>query len=151
MRITKTTALLSTIALVALNACAPRSDAGDSAAGRVGDSAGARQAGDTSRPANCTALETRPVNATGQEPAFRGQTRTCGMTSDVAFDVTVVAKGLAKPWSVEPLPNGDLLVSEKPGRMRIVSAAGQIGAPITGVPKVDSAGQGATPRSGVAA
>lgn len=87
-------------------------------------------------------VETRPANAPQQQPAFAGQTRACGLTSNVAFDVVVVAKGLSKPWSVEPMPNGDLLVSEKPGRMRIVSAAGQVGAPIAGVPAVDAAGQG---------
>src|SRR5262245_34206145 len=88
------------------------------------------------------ALETRPPNAEGQQPAFPGQTRVCGVRSDVAFDVVVLARGLVKPWSVEPLPGGDLLVSERPGRLRIVSANGAIGAPIDGVPAVDSRGQG---------
>src|SRR3954469_4798288 len=90
----------------------------------------------------CTPLETRPPTAKGQQPAFAGQTRTCGLRSDVAYDVTVVAKGLAKPWSVEPLPGGDFLVTEKPGRLRIVSRSGSIGEPIAGVPAVDSKGQG---------
>jgi glucose/arabinose dehydrogenase len=90
----------------------------------------------------CTPLETRPPTAKGQQPAFAGQTRTCGIRSDVAYDVTVVAKGLAKPWSVEPLPGGDFLVTEKPGRLRIVSRSGSIGEPIAGVPAVDSRGQG---------
>jgi glucose/arabinose dehydrogenase len=53
-----------------------------------------------------------------------------------------VAKGLDKPWAVEPLPGGDLLVTEKPGRLRIVTAAGKIGEPVTGVPAVDARGQG---------
>ena len=90
----------------------------------------------------CTPLETREPNATGQRPAFEGQTRTCGVTSNVAFDVTVVAKGLEHPWAVEPLPDGSLLVTEKPGRMRVVSAKGEIGRPIAGVPAVDADGQG---------
>ena len=46
----------------------------------------------------------------------------------------MLAKGLENPWAVEPLPDGDLLVTEKPGRMRIVSAKGEIGEPIAGVP-----------------
>ncbi|HSJ96923.1 MAG TPA: PQQ-dependent sugar dehydrogenase, partial [Myxococcota bacterium] len=54
----------------------------------------------------------------------------------------VLAKGLDEPWAVEPLPGGDLLVTEKPGRMRIVTAAGELGEPIRGVPKVDDRGQG---------
>ena len=80
--------------------------------------------------------------ASDQKPASPGQTRTCGVKSNVAFDVTVVARGLQKPWSVEPLPGGDLLVTEKGGRLRIVSAAGQIGEPISGLPAVDGRGQG---------
>lgn len=90
----------------------------------------------------CTPLETRPANAPDQQPAFAGQTRTCGVTSSGAFDVTVVARGLEKPWSVEPLPTGELLVTEKPGRMRIVTQSGSVGQPITGVPTVDGRGQG---------
>ena len=56
--------------------------------------------------------------------------------------MTVLAKGLDHPWSVEPLPAGDFLVTEKPGRMRVVSASGAVGEPIAGVPPVDDAGQG---------
>jgi len=92
--------------------------------------------------AGCKPLETREPNASGQRPAFPGQSRTCGIKSDVAFDVTVVAKGLEHPWAVEPLPDGDLLVTERPGRMRVVSAAGKLGEPLTGLPKVDARGQG---------
>lgn len=87
-------------------------------------------------------LETRDANAPDQRPAFPGQTRTGSVRSNVAFDVVVLATGLDKPWSVEPLPGGDLLVTEKPGRMRIVSAAGQVGEPIAGLPPVAARGQG---------
>ena len=45
-------------------------------------------------------------------------------------------------WAVEPLPGGDLLVTERPGRLRIVSAAGEVGEPIAGLPDVDARGQG---------
>ena len=90
----------------------------------------------------CTPLETRAANASDQRPAREGQTRTCGVTSNVAFDVTVVATGLENPWAVEPLPGGDFLVTEKSGRLRIVSATGTLGQPIAGVPDVDARGQG---------
>jgi len=93
-------------------------------------------------PANCTPIETRAPNATGQKPAFPGQTRICGVSSNVAFDVVVVAKGLEHPWSVEPMPDGQLLVTERPGRLRLVSASGQIGDPIEGILPVAAAGQG---------
>ncbi|MDB4884357.1 MAG: glucose sorbosone dehydrogenase [Gemmatimonadetes bacterium] len=92
--------------------------------------------------AQCTPLEIREANAPSQRPAFPGQTRTCGVSSKVAFDVVVLTKSLQKPWSVEPLPGGDLLVTEKPGHLRIVSATGTVGEPITGVPEVDARGQG---------
>ncbi len=90
----------------------------------------------------CEPLETREPNAPQQKPAFPEQTRACAVESKTAFDLQVLAKGLEKPWAVEPLPNGDLLVTEKPGRLRIVSAKGEVGAPIAGVPKVDARGQG---------
>ncbi|MCA1733993.1 MAG: PQQ-dependent sugar dehydrogenase, partial [Acidobacteria bacterium] len=48
----------------------------------------------------------------------------------------------ANPWAVEPLPDGSLLVTEKPGRMRVVSSTGAIGEPIAGVPAVADRGQG---------
>ncbi|NDK57428.1 PQQ-dependent sugar dehydrogenase [Pontibacter fetidus] len=91
---------------------------------------------------DCQPLETREPNSPEQKPTFPEQTRACGITSKAAFDVVVLAKNLEKPWAVEPLPNGDLLVTEKPGRLRIITAAGQVGQPITGVPKVDARGQG---------
>ena len=100
--------------------------------------------GQTAKPAGgaCTPIETREANVPEQKPAFPGQTRVCETKSNVAFDVTVLATGLVKPWSVEPLPDGSLLVTEKPGRLRIVSAAGQLGPAITGIPDVDARGQG---------
>ncbi len=93
-------------------------------------------------PGDCKPLETREANAPDQKPAFEGQTRACAEPTDVAFRVQVITDGLKNPWAVEPLPGGDLLVTEKPGRMRIVSASGQVGAPLSGVPEVAAVGQG---------
>lgn len=92
--------------------------------------------------APCKPLETRPANASSQRPTFAGQTRVCGVDSNAALNVEVLARGLDHPWAVEPLPNGDLLVTEKPGRMRIITAAGRKGEPVSGVPDVDDRGQG---------
>jgi glucose/arabinose dehydrogenase len=99
-------------------------------------------AGAQARPGACPPLETSAANAPEQKPAFAGQTRACEAKSNVAFDVVVLATGLVHPWAVEPLPGGDLLITERPGRLRIVSAKGELGAPIAGVPKVDARGQG---------
>jgi aldose sugar dehydrogenase len=90
----------------------------------------------------CKPLETRKANSPDQKPAFEGQTRACAMKSETPISVEVLAKGLEKPWAVEPLPNGDLLVTEKPGRMRIISASGNLGQPLAGLPPVDYGGQG---------
>lgn len=87
-------------------------------------------------------LETRDKEAPDQEPAFPEQTRACALESTVAPQVQVIASGLEHPWAVEPLPDGDFLVTEKPGRMRVVTADGQVGEPLTGVPDVSARGQG---------
>jgi len=121
--------------LLAAACASPASSASDTSA--AGDTSAA-----AAMPADCPPLETRPANGANQQPAFPGQTRACGITSSLPYDVQVVATGLDSPWSVEPLADGRFLVSEKPGRLRIVSATGQVGAPIAGVPAVDARGQG---------
>jgi glucose/arabinose dehydrogenase len=107
----------------------------------IGTTAGA-QATRNDAGTGCAAVETRPPNASSQRPAFEGQTRACAAPASAAFDVAVLASGLEHPWAVEPLPGGDLLVTEKPGRMRIVSASGQIGPPLANLPAVDYRSQG---------
>lgn len=58
------------------------------------------------------------------------------------LQVTTIAEGLQNPWGIAFLPNGDMLVTERSGSMRIVSANGTLGAPIANVPKVAAQGQG---------
>ena len=136
------TAALAACTLVA--GCASPGAKSSTSGSTTGTSTGVAQAAATSAPlpADCTPLETRGPNAAGQTPAFPGQTRICGVKSDVAFDVVELTKSLQNPWAVEPLPDGRLLVTERPGRMRIVSASGQVGEPLAGIPEVAAGGQG---------
>jgi len=54
----------------------------------------------------------------------------------------VVASGLEHPWGLAFIDGGRMLVSERPGRLRVVSADGMLSRPLAGVPKVDAVGQG---------
>lgn len=56
--------------------------------------------------------------------------------------VETVARGLEHPWGLAFLPDGRMLVTERPGRLRLVSATGEISRPISGVPNVVARGQG---------
>jgi glucose/arabinose dehydrogenase len=57
------------------------------------------------------------------------------------LSVETVASGLVHPWSLAFLPDRRMLVTERPGRMRIVTPGGQLSKPLEGVPAVHSGGQ----------
>jgi len=58
------------------------------------------------------------------------------------LSVETVARGLERPWGIAFLPDGKLLVTERPGRLRIVTRDGRISPPVAGVPQVRASGQG---------
>lgn len=58
------------------------------------------------------------------------------------YKLVTVAEGLEFPWSLAFLPDGRMLVTERPGRLRIVTADGKLSAPVTGVPAVFAQRQG---------
>jgi aldose sugar dehydrogenase len=69
-------------------------------------------------------------------PAFPEQTRAPAPAIPSQFKVEVLATGLTHPWSLAFLPDGRLLVTERPGRMRIISRDGRVSLPIEGLPPI---------------
>ena len=59
-----------------------------------------------------------------------------------AIKAETFAKGLVHPWGMAFLPDGRLLVTERPGRVRLIGKDGKLSAPLQGVPKVYASGQG---------
>ena len=88
-----------------------------------------------------TPVETKSAN-TSYKPAFAGQTRIGSVKTSTAFSGNVVSNSLNHPWGIVGLPDGRLLVNEKGGTMRIVSSSGKIEEAISGIPAVNSSGQG---------
>jgi glucose/arabinose dehydrogenase len=63
-------------------------------------------------------------------------------SGETKITVTTVASGLSHPWSLAFLPDGRMLVTERPGRLRYVTREGALSDPITGLPEVYAEGQG---------
>jgi glucose/arabinose dehydrogenase len=85
-------------------------------------------------------IETRPPEKQDDAPAFSGQTR-APYHASAPYNVTVVTDRLKLPWSLAFLPDGKMLVTEKPGNIRLVDGSGAISAPLTGTPSVNYQGQ----------
>ena len=83
-----------------------------------------------------------PPNAAGQRPAFEGQTRAPVIADSIPLATTVVVGGLVNPWGMAELPDGRWLVTERPGRLRIVDRQGTLSPPVKGLPEVFASGQG---------
>ncbi|MEA9412410.1 PQQ-dependent sugar dehydrogenase [Flavobacterium sp. PL02] len=89
---------------------------------------------------------TNPVEGnaanTTYKPAFEGQTRISGVQTNTPYEGVVIATTLTSPWGITSLPDGRLLITEKTGTMRIATTTGVVSSTITGIPSVNSAGQG---------
>jgi glucose/arabinose dehydrogenase len=70
----------------------------------------------------------------GQAPVYRSALHD--------FRVVTVAEGLVNPWAIAFLPDGDMLVTERPGRLRIVRGGKLLPDPVPGIPPVFARGQG---------
>lgn len=75
------------------------------------------------------------------QPAFENQTRAPALRT-THVDVEVFAEGLDGPWGIAQLGNGQFLVTERPGAMRLVDADGTVSVPLEGLPEVAANGQG---------
>jgi glucose/arabinose dehydrogenase len=94
------------------------------------------------RVAQHSGVDQRPANASRQKPAFAGQTDAPEHRTSVTVDVVTVAEGLQNPWGMAFLPDRRMLVTERPGRLRVVSAEGKLSAAVAGLPAVDARNQG---------
>ncbi len=86
--------------------------------------------------------ETGRGNGAGFKPAFENQTRAPLTKANVAFKVVEVAKDLDEPFGMAFLADGRVLVTERPGRLRIVQRNGALSPAVAGTPRVTFAGQG---------
>jgi len=86
-------------------------------------------------------VETNPPNSS-YTPAFTGQTRIRGVGTMTSYNSQVLTSSLTAPWGIAVLPDGRFLITEKAGIMRLVTAAGQVGAPLGNIPSVNPSGQG---------
>lgn len=86
-------------------------------------------------------VETKSPNS-DYKPAFAGQTRIAAVKTTTPYEATVLSRDLKRPWGLAALPDGRFLLTEKEGNMRMATTAGVLGKPITGLPKVNSSGQG---------
>ncbi len=75
-------------------------------------------------------------------PAMAAITNAPGQGTKQPVKIETFARGLVHPWGLAFLPDGRLLVTERPGRVRILGKDGRLSDPVRGVPDVVASGQG---------
>lgn len=86
------------------------------------------------RAAAITGLLLLPVALPAQDSTYR--------SAEHDYRITTVATGLENPWSLAFLPNGDMLVTERAGRLRVIRGGRLLPNAVEGVPAVRTGGQG---------
>ena len=85
-------------------------------------------------------IESRPPEKADDKPAFPGQTRAPYHATKRPV-VTTLTDKLRAPWSLAFLPDGKILITEKPGAMRVLDKNGALSQPVLNVPAVSATGQ----------
>ena len=94
-------------------------------------------------PTRAAPAETAPPNVPEFQPAFAGQTRAPRATTRTSLRVTEIASGFDRPWALAFLPDGRMLVTEKPtGALYVVGKGGERSPAVSGLPAVDGRDQG---------
>jgi glucose/arabinose dehydrogenase len=122
--------LLLMLVFVAFQACSQKDDKRN------------QNGSDGNSPGSLAPVETRSKVAPNQQPAFKGQTRIAGIKTTTAIKVSTITSSLNHPWGLVFMPDGRMMISERPGTIRIVTTAGSVGIPIKGVPAVRNQGEG---------
>ena len=73
-------------------------------------------------------------------PQWAGQTKAPRVSVSVPFTTEVVSTGIANGYSIEFIPDGRILLVERPGRLKIIERSGQISAPVAGLPPIFAGG-----------
>jgi glucose/arabinose dehydrogenase len=85
-------------------------------------------------------IESRVPEKSDDKPAFAGQTRAPYHATTPPVITTLTDK-LSSPWSFAFLPDGKILITEKPGVMRVLYESGTLSEPVKNVPAVSAIGQ----------
>jgi aldose sugar dehydrogenase len=85
-------------------------------------------------------IESRAPEKSDDKPAFAGQTRAPYHATTPVVVTTLTGK-LSSPWSFAFLPDGKILITEKPGAMRVLDTSGTLSSPVRNVPAVSAIGQ----------